>query len=344
MGCKQTNSKAQPITIKENKTDKTGENNLARGLEAKNMSPICSFLSQPGMNSINLYTQISHLGRPHFDPFELVIFDIHTKNLTIDSKLKEPRLNEFDYLSSFCNGKNKLFISGGQESNAFSTIDLKEKTVEFVPMKSNRKSHSMIYIPDDFILIVGGVNDKSVECFNMTKKEITYHSQLNEHRIEPALCMVNNSYLYAFTGFKSDRRTFERINLASNATLWDTINVNSETANRGSISGLGNFTFGQNFFAVAHYRENEVIFLGGNDMEKKTTHSEKNYIFNYQKNLLTVSDLPVVNEEFTEKFFTPVDLNGDKISILFSNFRRNHPKLMVFSELHLKEVKFGFDS
>ncbi len=357
MGCRQVITKRpnqNKLDVKEeiNSENSTPKNEIKSSIFSQGQGIINT------QNVLAEYSKINCIARPIYDPFEIVILDLGNKKVSVDSSFtNDARVKDFCILSAFCNGRDKLFISGGEsvKANSFCIIDLIEKKIDFKLMKTSRRNHSMIFIPNNSIFIVGGPSTKSVEVYNMSNKKdssgITEHSTMNEVRIEPALCLIDNSFLYAFTGFKKDaKKTFERINLRSNGTMWELINVNLE-------KGL---SFGQNFFAVAFYKQNEVIFLGGSDTEKNTQKCEKSHVFNFEKNLISLAQLEITNEDYSEKFFIPVDavvkggrknpennqeINSENFtSILFPNFHRNNIKISIFSNLKLNEVKFEIDN
>ena len=117
----------------------------------------------------------------------------------------------------------------------------------------------MIYIPYKYIFIVGGLNTKSVEIYNMETNEINKDSELNEFRSECTLCLVNNIYLYAFCGFLLHQnfvKTIERCNLLKEERKWELVNVIEK-------NGLN---FKPSFFGVSYFRnDNEILLIGGND-------------------------------------------------------------------------------
>ena len=59
----------------------------------------------------------------------------------------------------------------------------------------------MIFIPKKYVFIVSGINNKSIELFDLEKNEIKIDSYLNEALRECSLTLVNILYLYAFCGF-----------------------------------------------------------------------------------------------------------------------------------------------
>jgi hypothetical protein len=109
------------------------------------------------------------LGMPLFDLGEdvgLLIFHKIEKKFTSEI-IKNKKLSKFNHLSSICNGKNILYISGGdinknkgqaKLANYFISIDLlNTKSIKDLPVLNIPRSwHSMIYIPKKYIYIIGG--------------------------------------------------------------------------------------------------------------------------------------------------------------------------------------------
>ena len=61
------------------------------------------------------------VGKPFNNPFEVILFRKKDKSLTIQtydpSTINNLLLNNYNPSSSYCNGNNHLFISGGQKKN-----------------------------------------------------------------------------------------------------------------------------------------------------------------------------------------------------------------------------------
>ena len=128
-----------------------------------------------------------------------------------------------------------------------------------------RTWHSMIFIPNSYIFIVGGNGNKKVELYNIQENIINIDSELNDERCECSLCMVNNIYLYAFCGFllhQTFNNTIERCNLRREKRKWEIVNYTLEN----------NIQFNPFFFGVWYYNDN-ILLLGGNENpeEKKLT-------------------------------------------------------------------------
>ena len=234
----------------------------------------------------------------------------------------ENQLRKYNSFTAFCNGKNNIFISGGENQNKgknnnelyndFCMIDLEKVTqnnipiIELTNLIEARTWHSMIYIPNKYIFIVGGIKNKSVELYDIDNKTIKKDSELNEARSECSLCLVNNYYLYAFCGFLFNQffiNTIERCNLRRENRKWEIVNYSVEN----------NIKFNPSFFGVCYYKD-KIILLGGNEVNEE---KNKNYIVSIGNNQKddNINEYKL-NENFInvyrEKFFIPIN---DKISI-----------------------------
>ena len=188
-------------------------------------------------------------------------------------------LIKFNLFTAFCNAKGNLYFSGGENEqtydpdksvakyNDFFYIDLtklkenKNKIIinELPNLKESRTWHSMIYVPYNYIFIVGGSNTKSVELYNMETNEIIKDSELNEYRNECTLCLVNDEYLYAFYGFllhEEFNHSIERCYLLKEERKWEYAVVNNNN----------DLNFKPSFFGISYFRsDNELLLIGGND-------------------------------------------------------------------------------
>ena len=142
-----------------------------------------------------------------------------------NSRLEE--LNNYCSSSSYCNGNNMLFISGGENNdinvNKFWKIDLKIAEIQSINM-SHKKNHSMIALPGNYVFIVGG-QTKETFYYDLNINNFYEWKKLNIFRIEPALILVNN-YLYCFNNINyniNDEITFEKTDLNSDEHKWELI-------------------------------------------------------------------------------------------------------------------------
>jgi hypothetical protein len=288
------------------------------------------------------YNNLSYYGHFLFqgDHLNLIIFDIKETKISLE-KIEDDELQDYNNFSAFCNGNDQIYISGGlkqstkKNMNNFSVFDLKSMKL----MKNNikliipRSQHSIIYIPNQFLFVVGGMDTKTVECYNSKTDEITEHSELNNFIREPTLIAVENSFLYAMTGKDCH---FERINLRSNAKNWEQLKINFGP----------NISFNKQFFAVSYKNTSkyELLLIGGmnNNFSSsiKEGQPEYNYIYDYNKNTIVYSDIPnkLNLNSFPEKFFMPIAKNT---SIGFPQiFESNEIKLYLYNDNKIEELNF----
>lgn len=290
-------------------------------------------------------TQI--LGAPKFesDPFEIIIYEKSNNNL-IYYLIQDPTydfIKAFTNFSAYCNGFNRLFISGGAISDdeflpTFVEIDLEKISNPAHIRKLHnlihpRSWHSMIFVPPRYVFIVGGSNTKAVEVYNIETNEIKHDSDLNEIRSEPSLCVINNTYLYAFCGFllmQNYINSIEKCNLRKKNRIWEIVSLKFDT----------NFIFEPSFFTIAYEKGNNIVLLGGHEQKGKPT---KNYIYQQVGNehIIDNYSLNEMEDSFvcSEKFFTPLD---DKISVLIPSYMSDTVKILHFnSEMGLLyQMKF----
>jgi hypothetical protein len=275
---------------------------------------------------------------PKYDsnPFEIISFNKTTNGLSYQLYQDESfdYLKTFNEFSAYCNGNNKLYLSGSDKkndedsyNNLFIEIDLANMSnpnhIKTLPnLLTGRSWHSMIFVPPRYVFIVGGLNTKSVELYNTEKNEITHDSNLNENRSEVSICCVNNTHLYAFCGFLLNNNylsSFEKCNLKAKTRQWEMVNL---------ITGQ-NCSFEPNFFSVAFGKGNSIILLGGKESEK--SNASKNYIFESKNGVDTIDNyqLNPVDDFFlcSEKFFMPIN---EKASILMPVYTSDVVKILHF--------------
>lgn len=272
-----------------------------------------------------------YIGKLCFNPLILFIYDCKKK--AFHSRKYETLLQNFEKLNSSascCNGDNKLFVSGGTDRNEnsidnlwiFNLLDYNVDESIKVPGKAN---HSMIFIPKKYIFFIGG-NDKKVFYLDINDKKVENWSELNNLREEPALIQVNN-YLYVFNKINKNEMTdnydlsLEKTNLLSNEPTWELIHPE-----------LSNEILGVNiipkFFGVARESEDNIIFLGGNILDKNDNLDEvKNFRYNINNNLIEFSDVPFVNISLKEKHF--LSFKND-VYLILPDFYQKCPQVAFY--------------
>ena len=245
------------------------------------------------------------------------------------------QLRTVNQFSAYCNALNKLYISGGELSNnqitdSFMSIDLTQVQQNiFVPtqlcnLKKKRYWHSMIFIPEKYIFIIGGPNEVDVELYDIEKNISVIDSRLNTDRCEPSLILVNEKYLYTFFGFhlyESFINTIERCNINKRQRNWEMVNYKlSNTPNLAKA-----------FFGVS-YVGNNILLVSDKENQNDL---KPNYILSPgQLNTDTISDEGILNSKstrlFGEKFFVPFT-EEESLNLAFKS---GEPKIFIVNNIN----------
>ena len=245
------------------------------------------------------------------------------------------QLRTVNQFSAYCNALNKLYISGGELSNnqitdSFMSIDLTQVQQNiFVPtqlcnLRKKRYWHSMIFIPEKYIFIIGGPNEVDVELYDIEKNISVIDSRLNTDRCEPSLILVNEKYLYTFFGFllyESFINTIERCNINKRQRNWEMVNYKlSNTPNLAKA-----------FFGVS-YVGNNILLVSDKENQNDL---KPNYILSPgQLNTDTISDEGILNSKstrlFGEKFFVPFT-EEESLNLAFKS---GEPKIFIVNNIN----------
>ena len=245
------------------------------------------------------------------------------------------QLRTVNQFSAYCNALNKLYISGGELSNnqitdSFMSIDLTQVQQNiFVPtqlcnLRKKRYWHSMIFIPEKYIFIIGGPNEVDVELYDIEKNISVIDSRLNTDRCEPSLILVNEKYLYTFFGFhlyESFIYTIERCNINKRQRNWEMVNYKlSNTPNLAKA-----------FFGVS-YVGNNILLVSDKENQNDL---KPNYILSPgQLNTDTISDEGILNSKstrlFGEKFFVPFT-EEESLNLAFKS---GEPKIFIVNNIN----------
>ena len=263
---------------------------------------------------------LNDVAKPFKSPFEVYAFSKRNKGFQIlnfdRNEIKNSNIEKYNLTSAYCNGNNHLFISGGENSmniNKFWEINLQTNSIEAYDLPSMKRNHSMIFVPNKYVFIVGG-NDKIVYYFDCETKKIAKWAELNENHIEPSLILYKNKDLYVFSN-GGDEIVFEKSDLSSGKPKFEKIEPRLE-------ADLNNF--GQKFFGVCLKDENTFIFLGG---ENNNENNEFNYEYDIDENLIKKSDLKFKRFNLREKTFMKYN---KKIDFLLTDFNRGRPEILVY--------------
>ena len=275
----------------------------------------------------NYITSNDYIGRLIIDKKNLEIILLDKIKLTITKKSLKNSFSEFEQIywpslkSAFCNGLNCLLVSGGEEvsySEYFKTEQSEENSFSasmycikldkliirrLVSMPEPKSMHSMLFVPNDFAVIIGGSNSVTCYCFNILTEKYSSLPNLNFSRSYSSLCLVNETFLYCFFGINDQNEilpTIERLNLRNNTCDWEIVRPNLHENAKG---------FKPQFFGTCLGKYNtQVVLLGNNVYQDVDENEVKNYLFdstddsvqNYFSSYFTF-DKPLL-----EKFFIPL--------------------------------------
>ena len=262
------------------------------------------------------------------ETFGIITYENNTRELNpyYYQRSEYPELNTLNSFTAYCNAKNCLYFSGGEKEQPYEKEDNSLPYDEFIcidltELRTNKNQlvinklnnlinprtwHSMIFVPNKYIFIVGGSNTKSVELYDIEEKKLTEDSELNEIRCECTLCLVNNTYLYAFYGFllhQDYNNSIERCNLLKEERKWENINVIENCAVK----------FKPSFFAISYFLNDNLLLIGGND----TGEDERNdYLYKFGKEENQKDEIEDYKFElkenlniFKDKLFMPLENN-----------------------------------
>ena len=281
---------------------------------------------------------VNYIGKPMANPFEIYIFIVKNKIIKKlkykKEKINKLELDKYGTSSTYCNGINHLFISGGidpisnQTLNLFWDIDIENNILKKkIRMPIPKKNHSMIYY-NGIVYIIGGDDEKTM-IYDTKNLRIEEWVNLNQKKFEPSLIIYNN-FLFCIDSsrkYYSDYN-FEKINLINENEEWENIKpkINSD---------ISDSIFSQRFFGLLEDNNENIIFLGGiYDNDNDNSNLNYNLQYNVDKNLIGKNEgMKLINIDdikdlkFNEKSFLYSD---DNTSIILPEFNKRNPKILYY--------------
>ena len=278
---------------------------------------------------------INYIAKPMSKPFEIYIFSIREKIIKkikyLMEKVKYLELDKYGDDSSYCNGINRLFISGGTDPitnqilNFFVDIDIaNNKLKKKLKMPIPKRNHSMIYY-DEKVYIIGGNNEETM-FYDIKNTEILKWAKLNKKKYAPSL-IINEPYIYCFDFSHKFYNEFniEKINLISTNPKWEILKPKFDSNMTKLISA-------QKYFGLVKNYEENIILLGG--AESQNINNNIILKYNVDENLIEkYKDLKLINIQnnkdliFNEKSFLSLNENTD---IIFPYFIQRNPKILYY--------------
>ena len=242
---------------------------------------------------------ISKIIKPKFYPFSLFVYSPKEGKIALEEYtsniVKEFNLKKISSGSSYCNSPDSLFISGGgiyykNSINDFWIINKEDYSIELKKMPRPKRDHSMIYIPNQSVLIAGG-GDTKCYIFDIQKKIFFNWADLNQIRYKPALLNLNN-YIYCFSQLTKEKNYFERTNISSKYPNWEKIYPKFQR---------NVYLFNKKIFCVSK-SVNNLIIIGAGENKRQS----KLYIYNLLNNEISILRDKSEIEEIDNKIFDKV--------------------------------------
>ena len=272
----------------------------------------------------------------------IFIYNTQTKQIVSHELTYEKYelLKNINNLTSFCNAKNSLFISGGEDEsnnhqgqNLFIKINLEEvKANELIysnltPLKYKRYWHSMIFIPEKYIYIIGGPGTKETELYDIENNIMLSSESLNYERCEPSLILVDNKYLYCICGFQLENNfidTIEKCDLNKRDRKWEIVNYQIKSGEEIVLDR----SLIVSFFGVS-YINDDILLIGDKENAKVIN---PNYLLKpNDKDIDIIEEYGYIEGEntrlFSEKFFIPINEN-ESIAL---PFKKGDAKILILN-------------
>ena len=265
-------------------------------------------------------------------PFRLIVYKPEEGRITMEKYPKEKNIqyslsSYCDDTSSFCNSNNALYMSGGERNNKptkdFWRISHNREQLEYKQMPCCKKNHSMIFIPNNCVFIVGG-NSKNTFYYDTKKDIFCKWAELNNPSEKPALSLVDNRYLYSFP---SDSCEFERSDLKSNPS-WEKI---TPMMKDDCQFNLKNYNVGSD-------KDGNIILYGGDNENEENGYY---YIYNPKTNEMEESMGFNKNVVSKDKQFYPINNYN---SVLFpKNFEEDNSIYVMKKNGNVQPYNFNIE-
>ena len=204
--------------------------------------------------------------------------DESTVNIPVDFKQvfndKDFLLREFPSGGAFCNTKNYLYFTGGQETlkgigKIFLRIDLnvdgEVKMTKMPSMLYSHWNHTMI-ANDNYIFVIGGNKSNKCEAFNLRTLKWEEMPNLYSNERQRTILYIHDNYLYAFMGYSQFGilDSVERINIKDfGKNNWEVVTITNLSKVNIKFYGAG-----------VYYLNGELFFIAG---KKSLTYDDDSY-------------------------------------------------------------------
>lgn len=283
----------------------------------------------------HIINNTQYIGKPALNKLGYYVYNKEKKELkNIELSQEQIDIIEINYFSrktSYCNAENNLYIYEGKfdcdnnnyifnYDNIFFSINLINNEINFISSTfPQRILHSMIFIPENYIFIIGGKYSKEVLLYKIKKNNKNYEKYphlLPLELYEPSLILIDNKYLYAF---ENSRLSFHilRTNFICQSPFEEIKFV------------YNNLSINQKFFGVIK-QNNSILFLGGQLINEKQSLTTNSFEFNYITEVIKKDKRKFTPLDFSEKTFIP--LGNEEYIQISENLNKNDyfPTIIIF--------------
>ena len=234
-----------------------------------------------------------YIGKPALNQMKYYVYNKNTNELKLvgvsNEIINKIKIKYFSRKSVYCNASNFLYLYEGVDDyidndytlSKFICINLKNHNINLISSKfPPRLLHSMIFIPENYIFIVGGKDSKEVIFYIIKDKNKKYDIYAFEN---------STNFLHITRTDFISKTEFEDIQLKNDNFI----------------------SMNQKFFGVVK-QQNSILFLGGQMLIPNHYLSKDSFEFNYITNKLKQSQRKYKFYDFFEKTLIPL---GDEAYI-----------------------------
>lgn len=220
------------------------------------------------------------------------------KYFITEIEFKDMPINRFPNYSRSLILNGNLLISGGYDDQTKTTLPyfffydkINKQITRLNDMIYGHSAHSMIYIPNRFVIVVSGSGILKCEKFDMENNSWCELPDISMPRQNCTLFYFNKQYLYAFGGafWDENKKAFvylesiERLDLGfgtvEGSKQWEEVNTHLSNAN---------VNIKKSVMTVLSYSANKVLLVGGSIAYN--LYSDECVQFDFEKNEFSLKE------------------------------------------------------
>ena len=242
----------------------------------------------------------------------------------------------------FLTHNSLLYMITGSNYDMLYSYTFKTNSInKLCQLNNNHHFGAFTSINSDELLCAGGSHNKKVEVYNIHKNEWKELPELNVERSEFALCVVNNTYIYALFGYnavtKEYLNTIECLDLAmmkgNEQWKWKYLKYKNDEMISMFIKGHIAGTFGERIIVVGGVNGNDnapeenfiVISFNGDNSDNSDNNNKKYKQLSVEKVERKVKDIYKNSAYMFGTSFSEIhDDNGREFMLAFDDDNHVH--------------------